>query len=140
MANNMVYTQGTYEGNPVILIHFEYDSMLVEEVKKIPGRKWNPSFKCWYIPDTLDNRLQFGLPDYVGIPSKREPSKVGEINKAALDELREMLVLKGYSKNTQRTYCFEFAQFLYILGNHDAKSLDEDRIRSTFFTAQKSCK
>ena len=34
--------------------------------------------------------------------------------------------------NTQRTYYYEFAQFLYILGDHDARAFDEDRIRSYF--------
>ena len=133
MSTNMTFTQEIYEGNPVILIRFEYDPLIVEEVKKIPCRKWSPSLKCWYVPDTHENRLRFGLYAPVSIPSKQELAKVGEVNKAALNALREMLILKGYSKNTQRTYYYEFAQFLYILGNHDAKALDEGRIRSYFF-------
>jgi len=59
-------------------------------------------------------------------------SKVSDINKKALNAQRETLILKGYSKNTQRTYYYEFAQFIYILGNHDASTLDQDRIRSYF--------
>ena len=68
----------------------------------------------------------------VNLPSKRELPKIGEVNKSALNALREQLILKGYSKNTQRTYYYEFAQFLYILGNHDANGLDEKRLRSYF--------
>ena len=59
-------------------------------------------------------------------------TKVCEANKNALNALREKLILKGYSANTQRTYYYEFAQFLYILGNHDVKTFDENRIRSYF--------
>ena len=58
--------------------------------------------------------------------------KTDEVNKPALDAFRESMILKGYSQNTQRTYYYEFAQFLYILGKHDAKSLDEEKIRSYF--------
>jgi len=68
----------------------------------------------------------------VALPSKRELAKVSEVNMPALNALREKLILKSYSKNTQRTYYYEFAQFLYILGNHDVNSLDEERIRSYF--------
>ena len=132
MANNMTYTQDTYEGNPVILIRYDYDPRLVEEMRKIPGSKWSSPLNCWYVPDTPDKRRQLGLPATDGLPSKREPAKVGEINKTAINALREMLILKGYSKNTQRTYYYEFAQFLYILGEHDARSLNEERIRSYF--------
>ena len=68
----------------------------------------------------------------VDLPPKRELKKVGDVNIPALNALREKLILKSYSKNTQRTYYYEFAQFLYILGNHDVNSLDEKRIRSYF--------
>jgi len=68
----------------------------------------------------------------VDFPSKRELTKVSEVNMPALKALREKLVLKSYSKNTQRTYYYEFAQFLYILGKHDVNSLDEERVRSYF--------
>ena len=67
-----------------------------------------------------------------GVPRKRELTKVSEVNMPALNALREKLILKSYSKNTQRTYYYEFAQFLYLLGNHDVNSLDEKRIRSYF--------
>jgi len=132
MQNNMTYKHDEYEGKPVILIQFEYDPLLVEEVKKIPGRKWSRTLKCWYVPDTQENNLRFGLSTPVCLPSKREPKRVSEVNKTALNALREKLILKGYSVNTQRTYYYEFAQFLYILGDHDARTLDEGRIRSYF--------
>jgi site-specific recombinase XerD len=67
-----------------------------------------------------------------GLSSKRDLMKVSEVNKSALDALREKLLLKSYSKNTQRTYYYEFAQFLYLLGNHSANEMNEDRIRSYF--------
>jgi site-specific recombinase XerD len=130
--NKMTYTPSVHNGEPVILIRFKYDPELVAEVKKLPGRKWDASLKSWYVPDTRENRLRFGLPVSVGLPSKRNLPKVGEVNKPALDALREKLLLKGYSPNTQRTYYYEFAQFLYLLGNNDANEMDEGKIRSYF--------
>jgi site-specific recombinase XerD len=128
----ITYTPALREGAPIIQIRFDYDPQTVEEVKKLPGRKWDAAEKYWYVPDTNENRERFRLPVAVGLSSKRDLPKVGEVNKPALNALREKLILKGYSKNTQRTYYYEFAQFLYLLGNHDANEMDEDRIRSYF--------
>jgi site-specific recombinase XerD len=130
--NKMTYTLGVHNEEPVILISFKYDPELVDEVKKLPGRKWDASLKNWYIPDTRENRLLLGLPVSIGLPSKRDLPKVSEANKPALDALRERLILKGYSRNTQRTYYYEFAQFLYLLGGHDVNGMDESGIRSYF--------
>ena len=66
------------------------------------------------------------------LPSKRDLAKVGEINKPALKAFREKMLLKGYSKNTQRTYYYEFAQFLYLMGNHSVNHLDESRLKDYF--------
>jgi site-specific recombinase XerD len=52
------------------------------------------------------------------------------INRPALDALRETLILKGYSKNTQRTYYYEFAQLLYALGDKDVKEMSLAHIKS----------
>jgi site-specific recombinase XerD len=57
---------------------------------------------------------------------------ISEENKSALESLRKELILRGYSKNTQRTYCSEFSQFLQLLGKHDVNKIDEERIRSYF--------
>jgi site-specific recombinase XerD len=126
----MTFIPEVHEGNPVILIRFKYNPLLVEEVKKLPGRRWSQALKCWYVPDTREYRARFGLP--IKLPSKRKLEKVSPVNQPALDKLRELLILKGYSKNTQRTYYYEFAQFLYLLGSHNANDMDDERIRSYF--------
>ncbi|MDR0628786.1 MAG: site-specific integrase, partial [Treponema sp.] len=72
------------------------------------------------------------MPESIGLSSKRNLTKAGEVNKGALDALREKLILKGYSRNTQRTYYYEFAQLLYLLGEHDVNEMDEGKIRSYF--------
>lgn len=39
----------TLEGNK-ILVEFSYDYGLVQEIRTIPGRQWNPLFKYWEVP------------------------------------------------------------------------------------------
>ena len=132
MMNKMTYTQEVYEGTSVIMIRFKYDPKLVEEVKRLTGRKWVESLKCWFLPDTPENRSLIKTVASPGLSSMRDLTGVGEVNKSALNALREKLILKGYTKNTQRTYYYEFAQYLYLLGSYDAKAIDETKIRSYF--------
>jgi len=50
-------------------------------------------------------------------------------NKQSLARLIELLILKGYSNNTIKTYQSEFYQFLQLLGNIDATSLSTQRLK-----------
>jgi hypothetical protein len=59
-----------------------------------------------------------------GLPSKRNLPKISDVNQPALDAFREKLLLKGYSRNTQRTYYYEFAQLPYLLKDLDAKGMN----------------
>ncbi|MDR3203216.1 MAG: hypothetical protein LBV23_00515 [Deltaproteobacteria bacterium] len=74
------------EGNPVIPVRFKYNPPVVDEVKKLPGRRWNRTLKCRYVPDTHENRSRFGLP--TKLPSKRKHEKVSPVNRHAPDKLR----------------------------------------------------
>jgi site-specific recombinase XerD len=130
MLKGVTYTADEYKGERVILVKFKYDQQLVDEVKKLPERRWSRTLKCWYVPDTSENRDKFGMNVTVGLPSKRDLPKVNEVNKTALDALRKEMILRGYSKHTQRTYYYEFAQFLYILGKHNVNDMDTEKIKS----------
>jgi integrase/recombinase XerD len=107
VPGEITYTPVSHEGKRVILIQFKYDQRIIENVKKLPGRKWDPALKSWHVPDTEENRERFGLS--IKLPAKRKLEKVSPVNQPALNKLRERLILKGYSKNTQRTYYYEFA-------------------------------
>jgi site-specific recombinase XerD len=133
MSNAITYTPTVRNGKAVIMISFPYDPAVVAEIKKLDGRQWDPALKCWHVPDTPEHRERFGLPSSASkLPSKRRLENIDPINQPALDELRKTLILKGYSKSTQRTYYYEFAQLLYTLGNHDVKELDAERLKSYF--------
>jgi site-specific recombinase XerD len=103
----------------------------VAKVRQLEGRQWKPEMKCWLVPDTAEHRKRFGL-STAKLPSKRKLNKISPANQLALDELRKLLILKGYSKNTQRTYYYEFAQLLYALKDNNVNTMDTARIKSYF--------
>ena len=47
----------------VVLIRFNYDRRLIEEIKKLAGSRWSQTKRCWYIPadnfhlDTFLNKI-----------------------------------------------------------------------------------
>jgi site-specific recombinase XerD len=66
------------------------------------------------------------------LPSKRKLPQVSDMNQSALDVFREKLLLKSYSRHTQRTYYYEFAQLLYVLKNHPVSKLTPERLKDYF--------
>lgn len=66
------------------------------------------------------------------LPSKRKLPQVSNANQPALDAFREKLLLKSYSRHTQRTYYYEFAQLLYVLKNHPVGELTPERLKDYF--------
>ena len=49
-----------------------------------------------------------------------------------------MLVLKGFSPNTIRTYSIEFAQLLYIIKDFPIQNLSADKLQSYFLYCHKN--
>jgi integrase/recombinase XerD len=61
MPNKLTYRPSVHKGKTVIPVRFKYDPGLVAEVKKLSGRQWSQSLKCWHVPDTEAYRRRFGL-------------------------------------------------------------------------------
>jgi site-specific recombinase XerD len=83
----------------------------------------------------MENNRQNTQPDKTAKPKltlKRKLPKVGEINRPALDALRKELLLKSYSRHTQRTYYCEFVQLLYVLKNHSVDGMTPERLKDYF--------
>lgn len=127
-----IYTvsAGTHKGNAVLWIAFSYTPERKNFVKQNFKARWSASEKKWYLPETTANCRLLGLPcETVG---KELIAKVHPANAAALDDFRNMLLLKAYSQNTQRTYTVEFIQFLALLGPHQAAELSPEKLQSYF--------
>jgi site-specific recombinase XerD len=112
--------KGMHRGQDVILIMFDYDEDLIENIKKIPGRQWSQSKKCWYIPAHRFDPEKFKsfIPEGPGIDLsglERTDQSIGK-NQTGTKPLpmgyREILEQKRYSESTIKTYTFYFRQFM----------------------------
>ena len=63
---------------------------------------------------------------------ERTQVRLCDANAAALLKFHQILILKGYSPNTIRTYMGEFSVFLQILGNTTAESFTTERLMEYF--------
>jgi len=59
----------------------------------------------------------------------KEPIVIGAINTHILPKMRELIILKGYSDETGKTYLNEMSQFLQLLGNRNADDFSPDRLK-----------
>ena len=64
-------------------------------------------------------------------------SKIHPVNLSALERMIGILLLKGYSPNTIKTYSVEFAQLLYLLKDVNVDTLTSERLRSYMLYWQK---
>ncbi len=140
-------------------IVFKHDNSVNDIIKKIKGVKWTATRKCWYILCTKENyqaaadalkgiaELQTGdLKKYLlqrkALTTKPEQkiiagtakmiiqNPISEENIIAINTLKKMLVLKGYSSNTIRNYCNEFHHLLRLLGNRSVNDLQKQHVLS----------
>jgi integrase/recombinase XerD len=128
MPVNYNYTPEMHRDQKVIFIRFDYNPIAVAEVKKLVGCRWSQSKKAWYVPDNNYYRSQFDL--IVAEANMPNLLRINAINQLQYKRFMDSIQLKGYSPNTLRTYCGEFAQFLYILKSHSVLDCNEETIRN----------
>jgi len=110
----------------IITLFFDKNAALSLQLKKVLPIKWSASKKCWYGLDMPQYRKALGLP--VKAIETSFVMKLEEPNKAYLQQMADVLVLKGMSSNTQNTYLNEVFNFFTTLGATDAKILDTKRL------------
>lgn len=134
-----------HRGENQIALHFEYNSALIDLVKKIDGMRWSQSNKCWYIHNNPGNlRTVFSsLKGHAHIDKgsffQNVPEKVDiktEKNVAAIlpgkpipEEYIQLLKRRRYSENTVRTYQYCFHQFINHYPDIHPEDLTEQHIR-----------
>ncbi|HET9949864.1 MAG TPA: site-specific tyrosine recombinase/integron integrase [Longimicrobiales bacterium] len=101
-----------------IHLRFPWDPDLVEKVRRLPRRRWDPDRRIWRLPDTPEARkaveLAFGVvvvgPAEAAAEAPAEaPASPGE---RLLDRLSEELRLRGYSPRTRKVYLGHVRRFL----------------------------
>jgi integrase/recombinase XerD len=121
------YQLDNHREQSVILIRFERNTELIQEIKKLVGSKWSNSKKAWYVQDSTYYRQLFGLT--IKTEYRNDYSKIYSVNRQEYQRFLETLQLKGYSTNTIRTYRNEFTQFLHILKSYSVIACDQELVR-----------
>ena len=130
---NYQFEPGEHRDKNVIFVYFPYNLLLQKELReKFSTAKWSASKKCWYLPNVNTIRNEIGMMPKTEM-GKSVMSQIHPVNQNALKNMHELLVLKGYSPNTIRTYCVEFSQLLYLLKDTHVDTLTPIRLRSYFF-------
>ena len=124
----------------MVLIRFDYNSRLIEEVKKLPGSRWSQTKRCWYIPvsnfhlDTFANKIS-GIADIDASSMKdRATSNIstGNTKKPILTKLPkgylEILEQKRYAKSTIKTYTTYFRQFVDYFSGQSLEEVSVEQI------------
>jgi hypothetical protein len=114
---NYQFSLERHKEKNVIWVHFPNNAVLKNELKeRFPSVSFSWTNKCLYLADTKYFR------EYVGLLAKTvlegiQLDNISEINRPALQRMHETLLLKGYSENTLKTYCGEFAQLFQVIKN-----------------------
>ncbi|MNK58853.1 Tyrosine recombinase XerC [compost metagenome] len=111
-----------------IAVYFENDAQLIARFKKLKGAKWSASLKVWHLPNTVEYRTKFKLPEK--IIGKQNILKINEVNKKAYQAYIDTLYLKAYSLATIKTYTSEFAQLLYVIEAKPVNELTIEQLKS----------
>ncbi|MCC5910474.1 MAG: tyrosine-type recombinase/integrase [Clostridiaceae bacterium] len=94
---------------------------MVESIKNIYGRRWDPQNKYWIIPNTESSKSQlvnmFKEKDITwsfGVENKQDKTKCGSLYDldGPLHDLEKQLILKGYTHKTIKAYVGHIRRFL----------------------------
>lgn len=131
-------TLGTHRKLNVIWLQFPYNVELISALRSNTNAKWSASQNAWYLPDNHHYRKLCNLE--TACVGKNVLAKISTINMPEFLKFQNMLVLKGYSANTSRTYSIEFAQLLYLLKNFPVQNLSSEKLQSYFLYCHKELK
>ncbi|MFN4285053.1 MAG: tyrosine-type recombinase/integrase [Lacibacter sp.] len=142
----MRYSLVTHNNLPFIEVRFAYNAQLNQRVRSLTGARWSRTRRAWLLPDTPENRLQYGLQNATTVtlhtaplvppPPANSPTPPPEAPAGLLPENRQQyekyvqhLQLKGYSPATIKTYRNEFMQLLKYLGATPVQQCTPEQLR-----------
>ena len=126
--NNYKISLGTHRDKDVIFFEFPNILSLRNQLRMKLKVQWSQSNKKWYALDMPQYRRLLDLP--LEAAGEKLMDNIHPVNVQAFLAMREELILRGYSPNTQKVYLSEFFQFLSILKHHSAQNLPVEKIRS----------
>jgi hypothetical protein len=159
MLETIILTPFHYRGQECLGLSCSLTPALERKIRMLKGIKWCGEKNWWYLPLQKDSYLlvheklskdvqfnTFPLKQYLDqrkhlpIPSGKYLSKrkatmllttpLSTENAKAFEAYHNMLTLKGYSKNTIKTYCSELYALLRLLGKVSIASLTKAHVQS----------
>jgi len=107
-----------HKGVSWIRLDFTYDEQIVSMIKSIRGRRWSQTYQRWFVPDTMDLREKFGVPWTEvadnGHPITSEESGRRALNQSLLKRVKDLIQLKGYSPQTDKSYLNHLKKYLDV--------------------------
>ena len=132
-----------------LVLLFQYNQILINKIRKIPGFKWSKTLRGWCILYTNENialfKSEFPKEEYdlkyhdsiyqkIKLKPVRKPRNISEENKIVLRNFVKYLKGRQYSESTVKTYFTFTADFidyikdtpLHELNNRDVEKFTED--------------
>jgi integrase/recombinase XerD len=124
--SQITFETSKHKNQHIIKILFAFNKEISDKVKKYPNALWSKTMGCWYVPDTIENRQRFNIPNYT---LYNETAKYISLqNREQLQLFCDKLVLKGYSSSTLKTYRNEFIQLLAVLKDKAVCNLEPSQL------------
>ncbi len=93
-----------HRGEQRIGLFFDYDPLIIEQIKKIKGRRWSKSLHCWHLPHTTDayaalekHNIPFTIQKTTGT-TEGESSKGDHTGIATQEESAHSVLLSGLTE------------------------------------------
>ena len=121
---------GLLHKEPVVKICFRFNKRIVNIIKTLPGRRWNPELRYWYIPKGQFNLANFidrfgsdTVIDYSALEASQYKKPVD-----LPTEYLEKLIRKRYSQNTIKTYVSYMRSFMEEFSHRNLGSITTPEI------------
>ena len=121
------------EAGNELKITFQYSVDRINKIKKLKGHRWDPKEKVWYILNSNDNvRDLEKLFHPEGIHTINMKSDTDHQCPTIYTQMKDELILKGYSSKTVRSYLGHFRRFEEFL-DKPVTDINADNIKSYMY-------
>lgn len=108
-----------HRGEKRIALYFAKNDELIARIKAIAGSRWSQTQLCWHLPDTEENRAQYGIP----LTSVFVPNEEG---RSQIQKFKTWLESKRYSSNTIKVYIDAIKSFLIYYNHKNLKDISNE--------------
>jgi len=115
------------DGSKFYRVVFDYDPVIINEIKKIPGRSWNQEAKAWYVPAEGKNALEIlgaSFIDKEACPIRKKPILSPSDIKIFLDYITMRYNIKPGTK--EDSLMRELGTIVSFLSTDQLKVIDID--------------